>query len=270
MRPGWRGRRPIIGMVLFVIAAVPARAEMASTDSLAICDVRYSKGDVTASEEMARAILQRDPASYEASWKLARALISSANLETDRNKSRRIFEEAKELSRQATDLNPEGTSGYTCLAICAGKLSAFESGAGKIEMAEKAREAALKAIELDERNDLAHLVLGVWNREIATVGGMTKLAAKVFYGGVPEGASLEESEASLRKAIELAPEFLNHHRELAITLLEMDRLEEAVAELEIAVGLGWKQPQDEKFAENALELLEEARLELEESRTRNW
>jgi tetratricopeptide (TPR) repeat protein len=257
-------------MVLFVITAVPVRAEMAATDSLAICDARYSTGDVTASEEIARSILQREPASYVASWKLARALISSANLENDRKKSRRIFEEAMELSRQAIDLNPEGTSGYTCLAICAGKLSDFESGGDKIEMAEMAREAARKAIELDDRNDLAYLVLGVWNREIATVGGMTKLAAKVFYGGIPEGASLENSEARLRKAVNLAPEFLNHHRELAITLLEMDRLEEAVAELEIAVGLGWKQPQDEKFAENALELLEEARLELEESRSRNW
>ena len=174
------------------------------------------------------------------------------------------------MANLAIELNPQGTSGYTCLAVCAGRLARFEKGAGKIAMAEKARAAALKAIELDDRNDLAHLVLGVWNREIATVGGLTKLAAKVFYGGVPAGASLENSEIHLRRAVELAPGFLNHHRELAITLMEMERWEEAVAELETAVGCGWRQPQDPVYAEDALELLEEARLEMEEKRSRHW
>lgn len=259
-------------VVLWIIPlqAKTVRSETAPADSLVLCDTLYFEGDVATSEELARAVLRRDPASYDAAWRVSRALICSANLETDNKKSRRKIQKAMSQARRAVELNPEGTSGFTCLAICAGNLSGFLSGGDKIEMAEKAREAALMAIELDDQNDLANLVLGVWNREIATVGGMTKLAAKVFYGGVPEGASLENSEIRLRRAIELAPGFLNHHRELAITLMEMKRLEEAVEELEIAVGLGYKQPQDEKFAENALELLEEARLELEESRSRNW
>ena len=219
---------------------------------------------------MARVVLQEDPSSYEAAWRLSRALIGAANLEPDDRMSRRKFEEARAMASLAVDLNPDGSGGYTCLAICAGTLSGFESGSGRIAMAEQAHAAALKALELDEKNDLAHLVLGIWNREIATVGGLTKLAARVFYGGVPKGASLENSEASLRRAVDLAPDFLNHHRELAITLMEMGRREEAVAELEIAVGLPWKQPADEKFFESALELLEEAQLELEEKRSRNW
>lgn len=258
-------------MVLLVVAKQgTSRSETVAVDSLGLCDASYTEGDVATSEEWARAVLRRDPSSYDAAWRVSRALISSANLETDKKESRQMIQEAMKHARQAIELNPEGTTGFTCLAICAGNLSGFLSGGDKIKMAEKAREAALEAIELDERNDLANLVLGVWNREIATVGGMTKLAAKVIYGGVPEGASLEESESRLRRAIELAPGFLNHHRELAITLMEMDRLDEAVTELEIAVGLSWKQPQDEIFAENALELLEEVRLQLEEKRSRNW
>lgn len=263
--------RGFIGIFfMFGLLATEANAGMAIADSLAACDARYSAGDAIGSEQLARAVLQEDPSSYDAAWRLSRSLIGAANLESDDRMSRRKFEEAQAMAHKAVDLNPDGSEGYTCLAICAGTLSDFESGGDRIAMAEQARTAALKAIELDAKNDLAHLVLGVWNREIATVGGLTKLAARVFYGGVPEGASLENSEASLRRAIDLAPGFLNHHRELAITLMEMGRWEEAVAELEIAVGLPWKQPADEIFFQSALELLEEAQLEMEENGSRNW
>jgi hypothetical protein len=92
----------------------------------------------------------------------------------------------------------------------------FAKGRDMIELAEDARDAAQKAIDLDDQNDLAYLVLGAWNREIATVGGLAKFAAKVIYGGVPEGASLENSEFLLRRAVTLAPEHLNHHQALRL------------------------------------------------------
>jgi len=241
-------------------------------DSLATCDQLYNEGDLAGSEALARAILSRDAESYPAAWKLSRALISAANLETEKKRSEALFLDARTYAQMAVDLNPQGTRGFTCpcLAICAGSLSGFAKGRRMIELAEDARDAAQMAIDLDDRNDLAYLVLGVWNREIASVGGLAKFAAKVIYGGVPKGASLENSEYLLRRAITLAPEHLNHHLELGITLLAMDRLEDAIGELEIAAYMVVREPEDGIYSEVALELLEEARLELEESEGGHW
>ncbi len=242
----------------------------AKPDSLATCDELYDEGDLAGSEALAREVLSRDTESYPAAWKLSRALISAANLETEKKKSEALFMDARTYAQMAVDLNPQGTRGFTCLAICYGSLSGFAKGRDMIELADDARDAAQMAIDLDDQNDLAYLVLGVWNREIATVGGLAKFAAKVIYGGVPEGASLENSEFLLRRAVTLAPEHLNHHLELGITLLAMDRLEDAIGELEIAAYMVVREPEDGIYAEVALELLEDARLELEESEGGHW
>lgn len=256
----------VVGLAVFWSMATSA----AEPDSLAACDQLYAAGNLTKSVAAARRILAREPDSYDAVWRLSRALISAGNLAEQERDSEGLYEEALTQARLAVTLNPQGTRGYTCLAICAGNLSNFASGRDMINMAEDARTAARKAIALDADNDLAHLVLGVWNREIATVGGLTKLAAKVIYGGVPAGASLEESEACLRRAIALAPEHLNHHRELAITLLEMDRRTEAIAELGVAVSLSPRQPEDTVYAASAQELLVAALLAEEEGQRRHW
>lgn len=256
---------------LGILMAGAARAMPTDApDSLTVCDRLYAEGQLTESLEMARAVLEREPGSYGAAWMLSRALISSANLEEDKEHRYDIWLEARAMAERAVELDPEGTRGYTCLAVCTGSLSKFAKGGQMIELAELSREAAVRAIDLDDRNDLAFLVLGIWNREIATVGGLAKLAAKVLYGGVPEGASLETSEECLRRAVALAPSHINHHRELAITLWAMDRLEEAIAELETAVSLEITKPEDGFYAANALELLEEARLEWEDSQVKHW
>lgn len=267
--------RKMIFVILLILwgswMAGESRAEQSAVpDSLATCDQLYSGGDLEGSEAVARALLSRDPESYPAAWKLSRALISAANLETDKKNSEALFREARTYAQRAVDLNSRGTRGYTCLAICAGSLSGFAKGRQMIELAEEARDAAQMAIDLDDRNDLAYLVLGVWNREIATVGGLARFAAKVIYGGVPEGASLENSEFLLRRAVDLAPDHLNHHLELGITLLALDRLEDAIVELEIAAYMEVKQPEDGIYAETAFELLQETRLELAESQEGHW
>jgi len=263
-------RYKFVGLVVGLVVLWPVATAAAEPDSLAACDQFYAAGNLTASAAIARRALTLQPDCYEAAWRLSRSLISAGNLAESEGESERLYQAALTQAHLAVALNPQGTRGYTCLAICNGNLSNFAGGREMITMAEEARTAARKAIALDGDNDLAHLVLGVWNREIATVGGLAKLAAKLIYGGVPEGASLEESEACLRRAIALAPEHLNHHRELAITLLELDRRAEAITELEIAVSLSPRQPEDAVYAASARELLVAALLAEEQEHQRHW
>ena len=109
MIPARFGAISVLFLVVFVSPAVRA-------DSLAACDSLYRVGDVEGSEILVRAVLQDDPADYEAAWRLSRSRISAGNLAESRDESRRCFEEARDMANLAIELNPQGTSGYTCLA----------------------------------------------------------------------------------------------------------------------------------------------------------
>lgn len=241
----------------------------AAADSLALCDRAYADGDVAASARLARDVLQRiadqnDPARAPAAWRLARALIGAGNLEPDRERRRRQFSDALAMAELAARLDPEGTNGHTCAAIAAGSLSSLAGGRERIELAERARASARRAVELDAGNHLAWLVLGVWNREVALIGGLKKAAAGLFYGGVPRGASLAESEACLRRAVALAPDLINPRRELGITLSALRRWPEAAAAFDTAAGLAPRAPADSLYAADARRRLTEIRRRLEQ------
>ena len=134
----------LMAFLILFICSVSLRSDAlyAEPDSLAVCDQLYDEGDLDGSEAQARAILSRDAGSYPAAWKLSRALISAANLETEKKRSEALFLDARTYAQMAVDLNPRGTRGFTCLAICAGSLSGFAQGRQMIELAEDARDAA--------------------------------------------------------------------------------------------------------------------------------
>jgi Flp pilus assembly protein TadD len=258
-----RGQILLIVLLVALLASVTARADpppSSELDSLlAASDGAYSRGDLQASQLAAEAVLARDASSYEAHWRLARALLDRGNVLTDLAAARPFFTRAEAHARQAVALAPDQTRGHTCLAAALGKLSEYHGGRRKIELAAEVRREAELAVELDPDNDMAHLILGIWHREIATLGPFAKLVAKLVYGGVPTGASLAISEDHLRRAVALAPRHLNHHRELGITLMRLGRLEEAASAFASALEQPHRDPNDAAYARDAERRLRRAR-----------
>lgn len=240
-------------------AVVPAAAEEAAPDSLVLCDRAYLGGDPELSADVARGMLAREPRNAAAAWRLSRALIAAGNTTRDTDRRHELLVESRAWAETAVAVDTASSEGFTCLAICQGNLSSLAGGRERIALAESARRAAERALALDADNDLAWLVLGVWNREVATVSGMQKFLARIFYGGVPPGASLARAEECLRRAVALAPEHINHHRELGITLMALKRYGEAVAEFERAVALPPAKPGDAAYQADAQEWLDKAR-----------
>ena len=112
-------------------------------------------------------------------------------------------------------------------------------------MADEAR----KTLELDPSNWRAYHVLGVWNREIATLGGFKKLGASLM-GGLPK-ASLQDAITNLEKADSLAPASIRNHLELARTYLKAHRDSDARAEYQKTVSLSPSEPRDPQLQRQA-------------------
>jgi tetratricopeptide (TPR) repeat protein len=119
-----------------------------------------------------------------------------------------------EEAQKAVALAPGNPKAHLALAVAYGRLTDFEDSRTKVEYSRYVKAEADKTLVLDPKEDFAYHVLGRWNYAVATLNPMLKLLARFVYGGMPD-ASLEEAKRDYGKAIELAPQRVIHHHELA-------------------------------------------------------
>lgn len=197
---------------------------------------------------------QAAPQNYEAAWKLARALADQATLSTKRDEQERLCQEAALVARAAITIEPRGAKGHAFLAVALGKLALFTGGKRKVRLSHEVKAEADSALALDPDEDLAHHVLGVWNREIVELPGLLKFFAKVLYGKLPS-ASMGAALDHLAEARSLRPDVIPHHVELGITLASAGRYREAKQELEGALRMPMSWVTDDYYREKARKAL---------------
>lgn len=218
-------------LCLFFTQNTLAQSENVNT-LIARGDSAYAVFDNQAALEYYRAALERKPEKYAALWRAVRTYSDVGEAEPDKDSKRTKFEIADSLAHKCVALYPDSAESHFVLAIALGRMALFVGGKRKISYSKEIEMAAKTAIALDPTHDGAHHVLGRWHYEISTLNWFLKAAAKVMYGGVPPGASLEASAEHLRKASELAPEKILHHLEYARTLIKLERYSEARPHLE--------------------------------------
>jgi hypothetical protein len=236
-----RAWAPILAVALLcacatrVAAAIPEH-EMTAAGLVAAGDSAYARLDLDAATVLYRRAHGAAPGSYEAAWKLARALTDAATVRTSAKEQMRLCEEAAALARAAVAVDPAGAKGHTYLAIALGKLALSAGGRDKVRLAREIEAEARAALASDPDDDVAHDVLGVWNREMVELSGVQRLFASVFYGRLPQ-ASMDSAVVHLRAAVALQPEAIPHAVELGTTLAHERQDREATALLERALAL---------------------------------
>ncbi|MCR4409440.1 MAG: hypothetical protein QHH43_03405 [Candidatus Saccharicenans sp.] len=222
-------------------------------------DEYYSKWeDQKALDEYLKA-LEVEPKNYEALWKAARGYVDVADLMTGTGKEveKQKFEmyaKAERYARQAISVNPNDTWGHFFLSAALGKKVLMLGKKEQIDASKQVRTAVDKAIELDPNNDLAYHALGRWHRRMAEIGGAKRALGSLIYGSIPKG-SMEESEKWLKKAVELKPDYINHHLELGRTYVAMKKYDLARQEFNRCLELPEASAKDKQLKEEAREEL---------------
>ncbi len=234
-------------LALFLFGAVTgARAQQ----DIAAGDAALAKFDLPSALKAYRAAHARSPDDYEAAWKLARALCDKSTLSKDLGEQKQCCIEAEQLARAAVKLKPDDSKGRAYLAVAVGKLALYEGGKRKVELASEVKKEAERAIKLNDKEDLAYHVLGVWNREMAELNWILRKFAELLYGKFP-AASLDDAIHDLERASQLEPGTIPHRVELGITLVSARRWREANDTLEKALTMPRAWVTDEYYWDQA-------------------
>jgi tetratricopeptide (TPR) repeat protein len=122
---------------------------------------------------------------------------------------------------------PDSASVYTLIAMSYGNLALFRGGNEKIKLANKIRENAEKSIRLNPNDYLPYIILGIYNREIASLSWFEKTFANTFLGKVPEG-SLKSAEELFIKALKINPGIITAMYQLSLVYQEMENSQKEI------------------------------------------
>ena len=239
---------------LFLILFVSVVSAQTVNEYLAKGDEAFDAFDNVAALKAYKAAVALDSSNCEALWKTARAHIDvGEKAEEDIQKAN--YYSAEKIARKAIVVCPDNDMAHLELAVAVGRVALMEGGKKKVELSREVKSEALKALELNPNNDIAHHVLARWNREVANLSGMLKMFAKMLYGGLPE-ASNEAAVEHFTKAAELDPSFLNHYLELGITYEKMKEWAKAKECYEKVIELPVKDSDDNDHKQEAKQRLE--------------
>lgn len=230
----------VAALALLMAASFPLSAQTAA-DLIRQGDEYYSQFDDAKALEEYIAAVKLEPENYEALWKTARAYFDLGDLMEPKDKNaveeqRKLFTESYKHARQAVRANPNDTWGHFFYSAAQGKYVLTQGKKEQINASKTIKDEIEKAIELNPENDLAYHALGIWHRTMAEIGGAKRLLGGMLYGSIPKGTN-EESEKYLKKAIELNPEYTNHHLELGRTYLAMENYDLAKQEFQKTLEL---------------------------------
>ncbi len=253
-----RRNRLSAGLLLVWVGMLYAGAaaqEVSVEELLARGDSAYTAADSKTALEFYSRVLEQDPDNYWALWKAARCYIDLGRMESKKDRKKQLFTVADSLARKTVQLYPDSAEAHFILSMAVGRMAEFAGGKKKIALSKEVKAEAEKAIELNPNHDGAYHVLGRWNYEIATLSWILKAAAKVIYGGVPPGASLEKAAEMFAKAIEIEPNKPVHYLEYGRTLIKLGRYAEAREALQKCLDTPNVYWDDDQTKEEARKLL---------------
>ncbi|MEE9450388.1 MAG: hypothetical protein V3V72_10095 [Ignavibacteriaceae bacterium] len=210
---------------------------------------------------------EMSPANWEIIWRISRAYVNlGAKMpeEADEEEDAKIevYEKSFAYADSSVMLAPDQSIPYVRRAISNGRIELFEGIFSAIGTVGDVKNDSERAIELGNGGSyyqsLAHYVLGRTH---------AKVCEKVYLLRLPLGLGWGDMDVAIREfqiAVKLKPNFRMYHLELAKAYIEEDEYELAKENLLLVQKAPRILEDDEKYLQEAEELLVEVNEELED------
>jgi len=218
-------RRLIVALALF-LAMSPLAAQ--GSGHLAAGDSAYTALQPAAALAHYEAAIARDSADYEALWKASRSLADLAEYEGDKAKRAEMYRRAEDLAGRAVKIKPADAEAHFHLARALGRVALSHGPKDRVKYGKAVREEALEALRLDPDHPGALHVMGMWHAEVRRLPRIARFFARSFLGGqILSSAEWSEAVRLLSRAVEVDPQRLAHHLDLARIYRDIDQRDQA-------------------------------------------
>jgi tetratricopeptide (TPR) repeat protein len=208
----------------------PVRGEPPCKSLLDSGDSAYARFDnATALDRFSRAA-KECPDRYESIMKAARAFIDAGE-DLYSKRAETLYVRGLSYADTLRRRYPDSGQSYFLTAVAASNIAQIKTGVQRLPLAKIIDSNIRRSIEKDPQFAPAYVVLGAYYREVAESNPILRAVGAILYGWVPRG-TLAESEGSLLKATDLAPQSVYASLELARTYVAMGRRKEAIEILE--------------------------------------
>ncbi|MGQ0713512.1 MAG: hypothetical protein ACT4PJ_07245 [Gemmatimonadaceae bacterium] len=210
----------------FVLLASPLAAQ--SADHAALGDSAYAALRPADAIMHYEAAVSADSGRFEALWKAARSIADLAEYQSDKDTRAEMYRRAESLARRAVELRPGDAEARFHLARAIGRVALSHGPRDRVKYGKEVREHALEALKSDPDHPGALHVMGMWHAEVRRLPRIARFFAKSFLGGgILGSAKWEEAVRLLSRAVEVDPQRLVHHLDLARIYRDIDHDEQA-------------------------------------------
>lgn len=206
-------------------------------------------------------VLEKDPENYKALWNASLLHSTIGHRLENENQKEEFYEKAAVMAEKAVELYPDKVHPYYVLSVAKGRMADLVGARSRIQLSHVIEENIKKALEMDSSHAPSWHLYGVWQSEVANLSRGERFAARFISGGLPR-ASNEEAEECLKKAMELNPQSIIIHYDLAHHYLRSGQDERAIPVLEKLLTLEPTIKDNERHIKIAKKLLGELRTQL--------
>jgi sterol desaturase/sphingolipid hydroxylase (fatty acid hydroxylase superfamily) len=206
--------------------------------------------------EKYQTVLMIEPNYVVALVRSSRMLCNMGGRSKDKKFKKAQALKAKGFALRAIKLDGKNTDAHLCYILSLGILSEMADGPReKLENSKVIRKEADYILSIDPNYAPAYYILGKWHHALASLNSVERLFCNMFFGGVPDGASMDEAIRNYEKAIQLWPDYILFHYSKAMSLHWQGDNKKSALALEKALSLAPKDLEDPARLEKCRKLL---------------
>ena len=221
----------LLTVCLWLSAAAGHAKDLTFTNLVAQCELAEQKSNVTAALKFYAAADRITSTNCADLCLLARRYCDLMYLASSPETQKNLAERALDCSLRAVKADTKNATAHLCVAVTYAKNFPYTDNATMVKWSKAIKSECEIAIALDPKQDIGYYLLGRWHFGVANMNFFLKTLVKVVYGGLPT-ASNAEAIQYFKQAIELNPNRIIHHFELAKVYEATGEKKLARAELE--------------------------------------
>jgi tetratricopeptide (TPR) repeat protein len=203
-------------LLALVAVSAPTLLAQSASEHVALGDSAQTAFHPSEALKHYEAAIALEPRNADALTRASRSAVDVGESEASAARKKELFTLGASYARRAVDANPNVAEAHFALARALGRAALSVGVRDRVHYGVEVRDEALAALRIDPNHPGALHVLGMWNAEVMRLNGFERFVAQNVLGGkIMSQANWKDAVSNLERAVEIDPDRLSHHLDLA-------------------------------------------------------